>query len=88
MTDLRTACLADLLQRLRQDLGEGHHLAGRLELAWQRQDPDLVAEAMEELEREPDEVRRRVHAAILTWLFDDDPAAGLRSMAPASSLLQ
>jgi hypothetical protein len=88
MAELRTACLEDLVERLRQDLGDGGLLADRFELAFAHRDAELVAEAMEDIGRLPRHMQEAVHDAILEWLFSGDPAAGLRTMPVASMLPQ
>ncbi|HEX2525862.1 MAG TPA: hypothetical protein VHL31_06100 [Geminicoccus sp.] len=88
MAELRTACLEDLVDRLRHDLGERVDLADRLEHAFVERDADMVAKAMDDLENLPGSVRLAVHEAILDWLFGGDPAAGLRAIPPLSDLPQ
>jgi hypothetical protein len=88
MADFRTACLEDLVDRLRHDLHGRSALAERLETALTERDPELVARAMEELDQEPAPIRALVHDAILAWLFGGDPAAGLRVLPSASALPQ
>ena len=88
MAELRTACLEDLVERLRRDMDDGGVLADRLEHAFTDRDADLVAAAMEEVGRLPRLMQDVVHDAILEWLFGSDPAAGLRTMPAASGYLQ
>jgi hypothetical protein len=88
MAEFRTACLEDLVDRLRLDLADHADLADRLELAFRHRDAELVAQVMDDMARLSQCQRAAVHDAILDWLFGGDPAAGLRVLEPASPLAQ
>ncbi len=78
MTEHRIVSLDALRARLRAALGRDSLLAARFDRALERRDADLVAEAMRQLDRYPEEIRRAVHEVILDWLFGPAGESDLR----------
>jgi hypothetical protein len=65
-----------LRRRLEAELGAASPLFRRFDRALARHDESLVAGAITELARAPREVRDRVRAALIAWLFEPQVPVG------------
>jgi len=84
MSGVRVIAIDGLRSRLKDILGQDSLLYQRFDVALQRRDPDLVNNAMDQLDLYPELIRSQVQEALLGWLFDQSDASGLANLSVAN----